>query len=114
MKHIPLLLSVILLTGCATTSLEERTEEARECVKQAAITNSIQSDSGIVTAATAEQRANCWVDVNKRLEAQAKSEETRKAIRQCCTDRFGKPIMGRCKCISREEVQEIFKRAGRY
>ena len=113
MKNISLLLSVIFLAGCAA-SLAEIKEEARECVKQAAITNSIQSDSGIVTAATAEQRANCWVDVNKKLEAQAKSEERRKAIRQCCTDRFGKPIMGRCKCISREEVREIFKRAGRY
>ena len=120
MKHIPLLLSVIFLTGCATTSLEERTEEARNCVKQKGIENSVQSTSGLVVEATQEQRDRCWLSVNKKLDAITKREKQREAAEAAKCPRgttkwCNKRGAGseRCGCARNEDVRRALDRLGR-
>ena len=73
MRFIPLLFVLLTIgtVGCATTSLEELTAEAKECVTN---THSI-SDQGIVGDPTPEQRTACWADANKKLESMAKWEK---------------------------------------
>ncbi len=114
MKHIPLLLSVILLTGCAA-SLTERTEEARECVKQRGIENAVQSDSGLVMEATQEQRNGCWLSVNRKLAAIAKREAELEAAEagKCprgttkwCSVRIKDE---RCSCVSNWEIRRALE-----
>ena len=67
MKHI-LVIFAVLLAGCATTNLEKLSANAKECVNQSAIANSVQSKSGIVVDATKEQRTECWAAWNARSE----------------------------------------------
>ena len=67
MRHISVILTV-LLAGCATNNLERLSANAKECVNQAAITNSVQSKSGVVVDATKEQRTECWAAWNARSE----------------------------------------------
>jgi len=108
MKQIPLLLAVIFLTGCAVPTTQLLTE-ARDCVDQAAITNSVQSDSGIVVDATKEQRQVCWAPVNVRQDAIEKREKRRAIDRQCCM--YNGTRMPRCYCVTPEEFETILRRA---
>ena len=111
MKHNPLLLSVIFLTGCAA-STDQLHANAMGCGKELVV-----EPNGIVRAPTEQEKSEqCkpfWDVYNKRLESQAKSEERRMLAKQCCTKRNGRPMMN-CKCIRPEEFQEIFRRAGSY
>ncbi|HEB29142.1 MAG TPA: hypothetical protein ENI05_15560, partial [Porticoccus sp.] len=75
MRFIPLLFVLLTIgtVGCATTSLEELTAEAKECVTN---THSV-SDQGIVGDPTPEQKTACWADANKKLESMARQEKMR-------------------------------------
>ena len=77
MKHI-LVIFAVLLAGCATHNLERLSANAKECVNQAAIANSVQSKSGLVVDATKEQRTGCWAAWNARSEWLFESSERRR------------------------------------
>ena len=106
MKHISLLLSVIFLTGCAA-SMSELITEAKECTKTSI------NPQGVIGKPTDEQSGACWAGVNKKLEAQKKSEKRREIAKQCCIRPNGKPMMN-CKCISAETLEEALRRSGYY
>ena len=114
MQYIPLLAFFILIggstVGCATTSLEELTAEAKECVKQS-------TNLAGVVGATDEQKTLCWADANKKLEMMAKREKRieAEAAARCpgrlvaWCDRWG-----RCQCISPGVAREALRRMGVY
>ncbi len=117
MQYIPLLAFFILIggstVGCATTSLEELTAEARECVTN---THSI-SDQGIVGDPTPEQKTACWADANKKLEMMAKREKQMEAEAAArCPGRLVAwcDTWGRCHCVSSAQSREALRRAGLY
>jgi len=87
------LILLLLLTGCAAP-MEELMVDAEECVDN---TRNV-STQGIVTKPSDEQRGECWLIVNERLETEAQREEKKKRTRLCCVDKWGKQIHG-CKCI---------------
>jgi len=65
MQHIPLLVAYIALggstVGCATSSIEELTAEAKECVDQSV------NELGVI-GASPEQRIACWAAYNTKTE----------------------------------------------
>ena len=114
MQYIPLLVVCITIggstVGCATTSLEELTAEAKECVKQS-------TNLAGVVGATKEQRTACWADANKKLESMARREKEleAEAAGRCPrgTVKWGDDWHG-YKCITRSQVREKLRRAGHY
>lgn len=113
MKYI-FLFYVIALLGCAATT-ETLLEEAKKCVDDAAVANSVQSDTGIVIDATDEQRDQCWERVNRRVEAQEKRQQER-AEGKCpkgqvawCDRRYGPD---NCGCVDRWRAIEALRREG--
>jgi len=103
MKYIPLLF--VFLTGGCAVSMDKLIVEARECVDQS---TNLQG----VIGATEEQRSVCWIEVNKRLESQAKRDAARdleEANR--CPGRMVKVCDWKgCGCIKQWQMQEILRR----
>jgi len=81
MRHIPVIFAV-LLAGCVTNNLERLSAEAKECVRQEAIANSVTSDDGVVVDATAEQRTGCWADWNEKSDVMFKISERKRKERE--------------------------------
>ena len=110
MQYIPLL--VVLLTigtvGCAT-SLEELTAEAKVCVDQS-------TNLAGVIGASKEQKTACWAGANEKLESMAKAEKRREERKgPTCGDGLVAWCDWKgCVCISRSQMQDIFRRAGIY
>ncbi|KKL73664.1 hypothetical protein LCGC14_2072650 [marine sediment metagenome] len=81
MRHIPVIFAV-LLAGCVTNNLERLSAEAKECVRQEAIANSVTSADGVDVDATAEQRTGCWAAWNDRSEELFRMSEKRRMKRE--------------------------------
>ena len=109
MKHIPLLLSVIFLTGCAA-STDQLHADAMGCGKELII-----EPNGIGrTPMEQEKSEQCkpfWAAYNKRLESIAKREADLEAaeagkcprgMTKWCSVRFKDE---RCSCISNWELR---------
>ena len=112
MQHIPLLFVLVMIggstVGCASTSLEELTAEAKVCVKQS-------TNLAGVVGASDEQRTSCWADANKKLEMMAKREKEleAEAAGRCPrgTVQWGDDWHG-YKCISNYDSREKLRRMG--
>ncbi len=111
MQHIPLLVVCITIggstLGCATTSLEELTAEAMECVDQS-------TNLAGVIGASKEQRTACWADANEKIESMAKAEKMREERKGASC---GPRLIAWCDwkggvCISSRQMDDIFRRAG--
>ena len=112
--HIPLLFVLVTIggstVGCATSSIEELTAEAKKCVDTSI------NELGVIGASD-EQRTACWVPVNKKIEAQAKWEKRQQERRGASC---GNGLLawcdtwGRCQCVSQEKVRETLRRVGLY
>ena len=110
MKHIPLLLSVILLTGCAA-STDQLHADAMGCGK-----GLIVEPNGIVRSSTEEEKseqcAPAWKAYNKRLDTIAKREaEAAKCplgTTKWCTKRGVGPQS--CGCARSEDVRRALDR----
>ena len=115
MKHIPLLLAVILLTGCTGTSTNRLHADAMGCGKELII-----EPNGIVRTPTEqEKKAQCmplWDAYNKRMDALAKAEARRKEKEgpDCGSKLIAWCDWTGCRCISRQSYRKIFRRAGMY
>ena len=105
MKYIPLLLSVIFLTGCAA-SMSELITEAKECTKTSI------NPQGVIGKPTGEQSGACWEKVNNKVEANAKREAEAEAAAagRCprgttkwCKSRVPGPQ--RCSCVRNEDAR---------
>lgn len=108
-----LLLCVMTLTGCASVPLEQLTAEARECVKNKAIENSLEG--GLVVEATQEQHEYCWIPVNEKVEAMEKREKKRKDNESPCGQRLINWCdWTGCRCVTSGAVQDAMNRARRY
>ena len=112
--NIPLLFVLVTIggstVGCASSSLEELTAEAKECVDQS-------TNLAGVVGATPEQKTACWADANKKLEMMAKREkqiEAEAAAR--CPGRLVAwcDTWGRCQCVSSAQSREALRRMGLY
>ena len=73
MKYIPLLFVILTIgtVGCATSSLEELTAEAKECV------DTSTNLAGVI-GATSEQRTACWAAYNEKTEKRFEMSERRR------------------------------------
>ena len=111
MKYIPLLLSVIFLTGCAGTPTVELHKAAMGCRGELVI-----EPNGIVRDPTAQEKSEqCkpfWDAYNKRLDALAKREAELEAAEagRCprgttkwCKSRGPGPQ--RCSCVRNEDAR---------
>ena len=112
MKYIPLLFVLLTIgtVGCATSSIEELTAEAKECV------DTSTNLAGVI-GATSEQRTVCWADANKKLESMAKRAKELEEMEagKCplgttkwCTKRGIGPES--CSCVSNWEARRVFER----
>jgi hypothetical protein len=110
MQHIPLLFVCVTIggstIGCAS-SMDELMTEARECV------DTSTNEFGVIGASD-EQRAVCWADVNKRIEASEQREKRQEQKRgaSCGPGLVAWCDWKGCVCISQSQVREIFRRAG--
>jgi len=73
MYYTPLLFVLLAIStvGCATSSIEELTAEARECVDQSA------NEHGVI-GASKEQRLACWAAYNEKTEIDFKRSERKR------------------------------------
>ena len=94
---------LLLFAGCAHVPhvpTEQLLAEAKKCVDQAAIENSLQSEMGIVVEATQEQHDACWLVINDRIESERKRELKERqpcprGTTEWCGGGFGR---GNCEC----------------
>ena len=105
MNTLPLL-SIAILAGCAAPT-EQLITEAKECVA------SHISSTGVMGKPTEEDTKECWVDVNARMNAEAKRKQ--KKIEAKCPSGSVLVVNSRLQqsgCMRRSEIRDIF--GGRY
>ena len=94
-----------LIVGCATPLVEVK-QQAKDCVA------GHHDETGVLTPASDEYRKECWVEFNKRLEAQARAEERRKkqegncssGTTLVCDDRWDN-----CGCVFDSEIRRVLR-----
>ena len=110
MNTLPLL-SIAILAGCAAPT-EQLITEAKECVA------SHISSTGVMGKPTEEDSKECWVDVNARMEAEAKRETRKQEQSLSCP--LGSVVFCKthsrhdkeCGCMRKSDLRSIF--GGRY
>ena len=109
---------LLVLGGCATLSTKELRAQAEACATELGLQEAWkQQQQGGEIVGTTEAMCKvefplpdvteCYVKVKERETATERHRARRINAQQCCTDPWGKPVSGRCGCVSGFQLDEF-------